>query len=260
MLKNLRSVFDRLKGAGFKLKPKKCTLFAKKVNFLGHVVTAEGVATDPEKIKRIKDWPIPVDASELRSFLGLCGYYRRNIENFAKIAKWLHQLTEKGRKFLWTEECPEAFEDLKGKPTKAPIFAHPDLSRPFILDTDASNNAIGAVLSQKIDDFKNAEGQLARWLEVLSTYDMKIKHRSGSQYRNADALSRIPCRQCGYSSDWKAQQLVHTVSSKSDEFERDMKDDTEISLKHLQDNDKNLQIVRQWVQDGHKPNLKNLGE
>ncbi|CAG2224593.1 unnamed protein product [Mytilus edulis] len=82
----------------------------------------------------------------------------------------------------------------------------------------------------------------------------------GSQHQNADALSRIPCRQCGYSSDWKAQQLVQTVSSKPDECERDKEDDTEISLKHLQDNDKNLQIVRQWVQDGHKPNLKNLGE
>ena len=86
----------------------------------------------------------------MRSFLGLCGYYRRYIENFEKI-ECLHQLTEKGRKLLWTEDCQEAFEALKGKLTKAPILAHPDLSRPFILDTDTSNNAIGAVLSQEID-------------------------------------------------------------------------------------------------------------
>ena len=95
---------------------------------------------------------------------------------------------------------------------------------------------------------------------VLSTYDMKIKHRPGSQHHNTYALSRIPCRQCGYSSDWKAQQLVQSVSSKPDECKRDTKVDTEISLKHLQDNDKNLQIVRHLIQDGHKLNIKNLGE
>ncbi|CAG2203555.1 unnamed protein product [Mytilus edulis] len=99
-----------------------------------------------------------------------------------------------------------------------------DLSRPFIQDTDASNNAIQAVLSQEIDDKER----------VIAF--------------------------CGYSSDLKAQQLVQTVSSKPDECERDTDGDTEISLKHLQDNDKNLQIVRQWVQDGHTPNLKTLGE
>jgi hypothetical protein len=96
MVTNLRQVFDRLKAAGLKLKSKKCSLFAKQVTFLGHVISSNGVATDPSKIQNVKDWPVPTNVSELCSFLGLCGYYRRYIKNFSAIAKCLHKLTEKG--------------------------------------------------------------------------------------------------------------------------------------------------------------------
>lgn len=108
-------VFQKLKGAGLKLKPKKCTLFAKEFTFLGHVISEAGVATDPDKVKCIKEWPVPSNVSDLRSFLGLCGYYRRYIKNFADVAKCLHQLTEKGKKYLWTDESQEAFGKLKEK-------------------------------------------------------------------------------------------------------------------------------------------------
>ena len=101
-VENLKKVMERLRGAGLKLKPKKCELFAKSVPFLGHIISDEGVATDPEKIKAVQDWPVPINQTEIRSFLGLCWYYRRFIKGYAETAKPLHTLTEKGRPFVWT--------------------------------------------------------------------------------------------------------------------------------------------------------------
>ena len=150
-VENLKQVLDRLRGAGLKLKPKKCELFAKSVPFLGHIISNEGVATDPEKIKAVQDWPVPINQTEIRSFLGLYGYYRRFIKDYAETAKHLHTLTEKGRPFVWTDQCQSAFEKLKKHLTEAPILAFPDFSKECILDTGASGNSIGAVLSQKID-------------------------------------------------------------------------------------------------------------
>ena len=115
--------------------------------FLGHNET--GIATDPSKIEVIKKWPVPANVMEVRSFLGLCGYYRRYIRNFSAKAKCLHRLTEKSRQFVWNPECQESFEFLKKSPISAPILTHPD-SKQFILDTGASGEAIGAVLSQTV--------------------------------------------------------------------------------------------------------------
>ena len=101
-VENLEKVLDRLRTAGLKLKPKKCELFSKSVSFLGHIISDDGVATEPEKIKAVQDWPVPIDQTEVRSFLGLCGYYRRFIKGYAEIAKPMHTLTENGRPFVWT--------------------------------------------------------------------------------------------------------------------------------------------------------------
>ena len=109
MVTYVRQVFDRLKAAGLKLKPKKCSLFSKQVTFLGHVISSDGVATDPSKIQNVKDWPVPTNVSELRSFWGLFGYYRRYIKNFSATAKCLHKLTTKGRKYLWDDNCQNVF-------------------------------------------------------------------------------------------------------------------------------------------------------
>ena len=141
MIDNLEQVFKRLMNAGLKLKAKKCCLCAKEVLFLGHVISETGIATDPEKINVVKNWPTPSNVSELRSFLGLCGYYRRYIKNFASIAKCLHSLTEKGKPFVWSSKCQESFELLKKHLVSAPILAHPDFTKDFILDTDASNDS-----------------------------------------------------------------------------------------------------------------------
>jgi len=151
MLKHLSTVFDRLEDASLKLKAKKRNLFARRVVYLGHVITSEGVAADPEKLDTVAKWPVPTNVTEVRSFLGLCSYYLRFIEHFSGIAKPLHRLTEKERVFVWTEEYKEAFETLRSRLVSAPILALPDFSLPFILDTDASKEAIGAVLSQSIE-------------------------------------------------------------------------------------------------------------
>ena len=148
MTDSLQKVFDRLHTAGLKLKAKKCTLYGEQVEYLGHIISKTGVATDPKKVEAIKSWPEPSSVKDVRSFLGLCGYYRRYVKDFSKIAKPLHKLTNKGAKFQWTEECQSSFDKLKAHLVSAPILAFPDFSQTFIVDTDASDMAIGAVLSQ----------------------------------------------------------------------------------------------------------------
>ena len=151
-LNNLRQVFDRIRGAGLKLQPAKCVLCTHEVTFLGHIVSAAGITTDPSKTDKVTSWPTPTTKREVQQFLGLANYYRRFIKHFASIAKPLHRLTEKTASFKWTTECQTAFETLKHTLTSAPILAHPDYSKEFILDTDASAVGIGAVLSQVQSD------------------------------------------------------------------------------------------------------------
>ena len=145
---NLRVVLQKLREAGLRLKPSKCSFFQRQVSYLGHIVSREGVATDPAKTEKVAAWPCPTSVTEVQRFLGLASYYRRFIRNFAEIAKPLHRLTEKTQDFRWTDQCDNAFRELKQRLTSAPILAFPDFSQPFILDTDASQTGIGAVLSQ----------------------------------------------------------------------------------------------------------------
>ena len=112
-LHHLQQVFDRLKSAGLKIHPSKCHFLQNKVNFLGHIVSTEGVSPDPSKISIVKEWPTPKSVKEVQQFLGLANYYRRFIKNFATIAKPLHQATEKQAHFKWTEHCAQAFNQLK---------------------------------------------------------------------------------------------------------------------------------------------------
>ena len=150
-LHNLSLVLDRLRGAGLKLKPSKCDVCKKQVTYLGHIVSTDGVATDPAKTDRVKHWPNPTCKRQIQQFLGLASYYRRFINGFATIAKPLHHLTEKTTIFKWTTQCQEAFDHLKQCLISAPILAFPNYNKPFLLDTDASEVGIGAVLSQQDD-------------------------------------------------------------------------------------------------------------
>ena len=151
-ISRLEEVLQRLQKAGLKLKPTKCKLLQDQVEYLGHVVSAQGVATDPKKIEAIKDWPTPKDMKGLQAFLGLAGYYRQYIQDYATIAKPLTVLTGKGVEWKWGMEAENAFQELKRRLINAPILSYPDPKLPYILDTDASAVGVGAVLSQVQDE------------------------------------------------------------------------------------------------------------
>ncbi|GFW81995.1 retrovirus-related Pol polyprotein from transposon 297 [Trichonephila clavipes] len=138
-LQNIRKVLSKLSDANLKLNPSKCKFFQKEVNYLGHIISAEGVRTDPEKVSAVKNWKRPENLRELRSFLGLCTYYHKFVKGFSNIARPLHKLTESKQKFQWTKECEDSFLQLKEALTSSPILIYPQPDKPFILDTDASN-------------------------------------------------------------------------------------------------------------------------
>ena len=248
----LETVFQRLREAGLKLHPKKCRLFQKEVVFLGHIVGSDGIHTDPAKVEAVKDWPRPKNIREVSSFLGFCNYYRRFVRGFSDIAAPLHQMKGQRAPFRWSDECENAFQTLKRGLTDSHVLAYPREKEPFVLDTDASNTGVGAVLSQIQDgeervigyyssrldgaqrrycvtrrellavvkafshfrpylygqqftlrtdhsslqwlmNFRDPEGQWARWLQRIQEYDFKILHRPGKKHSNADGLSRRPC-------------------------------------------------------------------
>ena len=147
-LARLREVFERLRHAKLKLGAAKCTFAAKEVSYLGHRVTEEGLLPDPSLLAAIRDIPPTKTATEVRSFLGLAGYYRQYIKGFAAIAAPLHTLTRKDAVFHWSEDCQNAFDQLKTRLTTSPITAFPDFSQEFRLYTDASTAGLGAILAQ----------------------------------------------------------------------------------------------------------------
>ena len=112
-LAHLEEIFRRLKEANLKLNPKKCCFAKQKVEYLGHVVTPDGVQPNPEKVRVVQDFPVPKNSKQLRTFMGLANYYRRFVKGFSHIASPLNALTKKGVKFEWTEACSEAFDKLK---------------------------------------------------------------------------------------------------------------------------------------------------
>ena len=147
-ISRLTSVLERLSAANLKVRPSKCNLLQRRVTFLGYVVSSEGLATDPEKIKAVQDWPTPASVTEIRAFVGLCSYYRKFISGFAQIAAPLHELTKKNARFRWSPSQEDAFQELKSRLTSAPILALPNDHDRFVLDADASDSAVGVVLSQ----------------------------------------------------------------------------------------------------------------
>ena len=144
-------MLQRVRDAGLKLKHKKCELFTQEMLYLGFRVNGEGVKPDPGKIKAVTEWPLRFTVTDVRSFLGFANYHRRFIKNFAKIAKPLQFLTNKGQRFTWGPSQQLDFSTLKTLLTTCPMLNHPLPDIPFILDTDASAFGLGGVLSQKVD-------------------------------------------------------------------------------------------------------------
>ncbi|CAG2186270.1 Retrovirus-related Pol polyprotein from transposon 17.6,Retrovirus-related Pol polyprotein from transposon 412,Retrovirus-related Pol polyprotein from transposon 297 [Mytilus edulis] len=148
-IKHLGQVFDRLQEANMTIKPTKCEFAKSEVLYLGHIFSDKGIKVDDSKIQAVKSFPIPNNQHDVRSFLGLCNYYRKFVKNYSKIAAPITHLLKKNMKFKWTSDCNEAFETLKQALITAPILKYPDFEKEFILACDASTQAIGYILSQK---------------------------------------------------------------------------------------------------------------
>ena len=249
-LQNLSQVLERLRKYKLKLKPRKCEFFQTKVEFLDRTVSGDGLDMGDSAIQTVVDWPTPASAKDVERFLGYANYHRGFIQDFSKTSVPLYQVTGK-KEFVWGEEQETSFRALKKAFTSAPMLSLPDREGMFVLDTDASDFAIGAELSQIQDgkervitfcsyalsseqrrycttrkellaivrftrqfrhyllgrffiirtdhsslvwllNFKNPQGQLARWIEELGQYYMVVKHRPGAKHGNGDPLSRLP--------------------------------------------------------------------
>ena len=147
----LENVLQRLDQANLQLHPGKCEFARPRVKYLGYVLSSDGVSASADKVKAVKEYPVPKSARDVRAFLGLCSFYRRLVPNFAQVSKPLTTLTRKNQPFLWRAEQQEAFERMKDRLCTAPVLAYPNFDLPFILTTDASKLAVGAVLSQVQD-------------------------------------------------------------------------------------------------------------
>ncbi|CAM8908644.1 unnamed protein product [Rhodiola kirilowii] len=172
-LQHLELVFSILRQQQLYLKPSKCTFGATVIDYLGHFISAEGVRTDPSKIKAVEQWPIPTTQKQLRSFLGLTNYYRRFIRNYSLIARPLTNLLKR-EGFLWGPEATQAFIDLKTALSSAPVLALPDFEKVFVVETDASNTGIGAVLMQEHHPICYISRALGPRRQPLSVYEKEL--------------------------------------------------------------------------------------
>ena len=317
-LERCKIVFRRLRDAGLKLKVSKCNLVRDSVQFLGHIVSKEGIATDPEKIVKVKEWPRPKNVHDVKAFYGLCSYYRKFVRDFAKVAAPLTSLMKIENKFSWTEECEVAFEQLKDSLTESPILALPQHRGRFILDTDASNFAIGAVLSQIQDGVERVVaygsrsltkeernycvtrrellavieflkkyrqyllgrkftirtdhaaltwmrktpepiGQQARWISLCDEFDFDIEHRAGKLHGNADAMSRMPCKEeCKQCIGKKSNERVAAIRLRPSVQDVAEMDYSDAKVAEATDNDLSLKHVKKWLSEGSQPSWESI--
>ena len=184
-IEDLKKVFEALRSANLTLKTSKCHFCRRETKYLGHVITKEGVKPDPDLIKSVVDFPRPQTIKDVQSFLGLTGYYRRFIENYARIAKPLIKqlrFTTTGNHHLqWSNECTEAFNIMKKKLTTAPIMNTPNFEQSFILEVDACEYGLGAVLTQEYEHEKYVIAYASRTLSA-------IERRYGATEREALAI------------------------------------------------------------------------
>ncbi|KAL0540972.1 hypothetical protein IC582_020998 [Cucumis melo] len=171
---HLRIVLQTLRDNKLYAKFSKCEFWLKQVSFLGHVVSKAGVSVDPAKIEAVTGWTRPSTVSEVRSFLGLAGYYRRFVENFSRIATPLTQLTRKGAPFVWSKACEDSFQNLKQKLVTAPILTVPDGSSSFVIYSDASKKGLGCVLMQQGKVVAYASRQLKSHEQNYPTHDLEL--------------------------------------------------------------------------------------
>lgn len=208
-LHHLDLVFQRLRKAKLTLKPSKCKFAAPEVLYLGHIITRQGVKVDPNKTSAVDSFPKPKTQKELRSFLGLCNYYRRFVLDYAKIAAPLNTLLKKDTRWLWSDKCEVAFQTLKQNLVSAPILAYPNMSETFVLTTDASVTALGYILSQTINgkehpiayggratrkaekNYSITDLECLAVLEGINAYRPYLAHRHFDVYTDHSALTSL---------------------------------------------------------------------
>ena len=170
-LKHISQVFQALQQHKFKVKLSKCVFAQQQLAYLGHVISSSSVSTDPKKVTDVTNWPTPTCVKEVRGFLGLAGYYRKFVKNFGVISKPLTNLLKKGEMFLWTSVHEEAFVALKQALTSAPVLALPNFQKPFVVETNASDKGIRAVLHQENHPIAFVSRALGPKNQGLSTYE-----------------------------------------------------------------------------------------
>lgn len=171
-LKDLKEVLERLKSAGLSLKLKKCQFCLSELTFLGYRITPSGIKPDEDKIQAVTKFQAPSTVKNVRQFLGLTGYYRRFVPNYARHAEPLHVLTRKDAVFRWDDKCQESMETLKKFITSAPVLRFPDFTRSFFIHTDACDLGLGAALMQKDSDGR----------EVAVAYASRSLHKAERPY------------------------------------------------------------------------------
>ncbi|MCH97414.1 retrotransposon protein, partial [Trifolium medium] len=167
-------VLQVLKEKKLYAKLSKCDFCLKEVSFLGHIISSGGIAVDPAKVDDVSQWGTPESVSEIRSFLGLAGYYRRFIEGFLKLALPLTQLTRKDQAFVWDEKCEKSFQELKRRLTTAPVLILPDAKESFVVYCDASKMGLGGVLMQKGQVVAYASRQLKIHERNYPSHDLEL--------------------------------------------------------------------------------------
>ncbi|XP_066162169.1 uncharacterized protein, partial [Oryza sativa Japonica Group] len=172
--RHLRLVLGKLREHQLYAKLSKCEFWLSEVKFLGHVISAKGVAVDPETVTAVTDWKQPKTVTQVRSFLGLAGYYRRFIENFSKIARPMTQLLKKEEKFVWSPQCEKAFQTLKEKLVSSPVLILPDTRKDFMVYCDASRQGLGCVLMQDGHVVAYASRQLRPHEGNYPTHDLEL--------------------------------------------------------------------------------------
>ncbi|WVZ70515.1 hypothetical protein U9M48_019176 [Paspalum notatum var. saurae] len=168
---HLRIVLTRLREHKLYAKFSKCAFWLKEVSFLGHILSEKGVEVDPSKVEDVLNWKQPETVIEIRSFLGLAGYYRPDL---SKTAKPMTSLTKKNAKYVWSPNCEEAFQTLKKLLTSAPVLAQPDVTKPFDVYCDASSNGLGCVLMQEERVVAYASRQLRKHEVNYPTHDLEL--------------------------------------------------------------------------------------
>ena len=170
----MRIALETLRKEKLYAKFSKCEFWLREVQFLGHIVSSEGIQVDPAKIEAVMNWERPKTPTEVRSFMGLAGYYRRFVKDFSKIVVPLTKLTRKNEKFEWTERCEKSFQELKQKLVTAPVLALPDDQGGFVIYSDASHKGLGCVLMQHGKVIAYASRQLKPHEQRYPTHDLEL--------------------------------------------------------------------------------------